>query len=344
MNKELITKLLNDKLQAKLAEKKVEMAKKVIKESVELQEDHFSEDELDRILSKFEKNMNNDGIKAVEDYISAEADGNKGKASAAAGRIKRLMKESKPLDESAQQIADTIRKQLGGNKFEVMTGAKNFSFSKDGSLSFKFPKGKDGINHVSIKLDADDTYTMTFTKIRGMDAKEVAKESGIYNTDLRKVFTKITGLHTSLSESETLEEGMPLKGHAYHRKSDDELHYIIKDAGEAAKAMKGHDPKAEAKYLDQVNDASTVLHYRKNGGKRLNEAATEPKDIFVNFLKRDGWTPEQAEMEWGFVNGKSKDEYIRTTRTGATKTINRQDKLSVYMSYENAKNHSSYKD
>ncbi len=33
--------------------------------------------------------------------------------------------------------------------------------------------------------------------------------------------------------------------------------------------MRGHSPSSENKYADQVNDASTVLHYRKNGGKRI---------------------------------------------------------------------------
>lgn len=55
----------------------------------------------------------------------------------------------------------------------------------------------------------------------------------------------------------------PLKGHPYHDKSDASLLYIIKDAGEAAKAMRDHDPKAEAKYLDQMNDACTILNYRR---------------------------------------------------------------------------------
>jgi hypothetical protein len=44
---------------------------------------------------------------------------------------------------------------------------------------------------------------------------------------------------------------MPLKGHPYHEKSEDELRYIIKDANEAARAMKDHSPKSESKYLDQ---------------------------------------------------------------------------------------------
>lgn len=57
----------------------------------------------------------------------------------------------------------------------------------------------------------------------------------------------------------------PLKGHAYHEKTDAELLYIIKDASEAAQAMRGHAPEAECKYLDQVNDACTVMHWRRKG-------------------------------------------------------------------------------
>ena len=54
----------------------------------------------------------------------------------------------------------------------------------------------------------------------------------------------------------------PLKGHAFHARTDAELRYIIKDAGEAARAMRDHSPQAECKYLDQVNDACTILRYR----------------------------------------------------------------------------------
>ena len=54
----------------------------------------------------------------------------------------------------------------------------------------------------------------------------------------------------------------PLKGHPYHQKSYDELLYILKDAEEAARNMRGLDEKAEAKYLDQVNDALTIINWR----------------------------------------------------------------------------------
>ncbi len=59
----------------------------------------------------------------------------------------------------------------------------------------------------------------------------------------------------------------PLEGHSYHLKTDAELLYIQRDAHEAALAMRGGDYATECKYLDQVNDASTVLYYRRNGGR-----------------------------------------------------------------------------
>ena len=67
----------------------------------------------------------------------------------------------------------------------------------------------------------------------------------------------------------------PIAEHPFHKLDNMKLRYIQKDAGEAAKAMRGHDRKAEAKYLDQVNDASTILHYRSRGGKQFKEAVTK---------------------------------------------------------------------
>ncbi len=56
----------------------------------------------------------------------------------------------------------------------------------------------------------------------------------------------------------------PLRDHAFHSKSNHELHFIMKDAGEARKNMEdmGND-HAAGKYADQVNDAATVLYHRK---------------------------------------------------------------------------------
>ena len=58
----------------------------------------------------------------------------------------------------------------------------------------------------------------------------------------------------------------PLEGHEYHKKSDEALIHIAKDAHSAAEAMKGHNTTAENKYRDQANDSATVRHFRKTSG------------------------------------------------------------------------------
>ena len=108
------------------------------------------------------------------------------------------------------QIANTIIQQLGGNRFRVMTGARNFRTMESG-LSFNIPGGggfaKDGINIIQITLDPDDTYTIRAFKGRrargtpkGTTPVVQAKgdHSGVYNDMLPAVFTDMTGLETHL--------------------------------------------------------------------------------------------------------------------------------------------------
>jgi len=74
---------------------------------------------------------------------------------------------------------------------------------------------------------------------------------------------------------------IPLEGHPYHSKTDAELRYIQRDAAEAAKAMQGHSPRSESKYLDQVNDASTVLYHRKTQAMKGLKATMQALAIDV---------------------------------------------------------------
>lgn len=46
---------------------------------------------------------------------------------------------------SGKEIATTILKQLGGNRFLAMTGAKHLAYG-DNDLRFRLPKAKDKIN------------------------------------------------------------------------------------------------------------------------------------------------------------------------------------------------------
>jgi hypothetical protein len=55
---------------------------------------------------------------------------------------------------------------------------------------------------------------------------------------------------------------MTLTNKTYFSKTEAELRFILKDASEAAAAVRNHDSHAESKYLEQICDASTVLASR----------------------------------------------------------------------------------
>lgn len=99
---------------------------------------------------------------------------------------------------SNEQIARIILEQLGGSRFLAMTGAKNLMHG-DATLSMHIPLSN-GINRVSITLDIDDTYRVTFSKYnaRKMDVTIVHTQSTVYNDQLQELFTNQTGLATRL--------------------------------------------------------------------------------------------------------------------------------------------------
>jgi len=63
-----------------------------------------------------------------------------------------------------------------------------------------------------------------------------------------------------------------LRGHPFHRKTNAELRYICRDAGEAARCMRDHDPVAEGKYLDQIHDACSILATRYHYARGVTHA------------------------------------------------------------------------
>jgi len=91
-----------------------------------------------------------------------------------------------------RQAAVTL-KQLGGNKFIAMTGAKNFGFGKDG-LSFKIGRNAKAVNYVVIDLNGKDLYDIKFQK----GTRVLKQVNDVYADQLQKIFTKYTGMYTSL--------------------------------------------------------------------------------------------------------------------------------------------------
>ena len=90
--------------------------------------------------------------------------------------------------------AEEVIRQLGGNKFRVMTGARNFVKGKN-YIRFKVPNAKKGIKYIKITLNEMDTYNVTFQSRSGKVIKEI---NDVYNDQLQNVFTSETGLNTHL--------------------------------------------------------------------------------------------------------------------------------------------------
>ena len=96
-----------------------------------------------------------------------------------------------------RQAGETL-KQLGGNRFIAMTGAKNFVVGPKG-MGFKIGRNAKNVNYVRIDLDrGKDLYDMyfNFVSVRGVKVK--SKVKGVYADQLRGMFTKHTGMYTSL--------------------------------------------------------------------------------------------------------------------------------------------------
>ena len=99
---------------------------------------------------------------------------------------------------SNMTVAKTILEQLGGNKFRMMTGAKNFMGFTEG-LVMKIGRNSSNSNYLKITLNSMDTYDMEFAKLTRMgEKKSVTEYNNIYNDMLTDTFTTHTGMYTSL--------------------------------------------------------------------------------------------------------------------------------------------------
>lgn len=103
-------------------------------------------------------------------------------------------------------VANTILAQLGGGRFQAMTGARilvgHGPAELDGTLgglSFKIGSGaQHGITHVRIFLKSNDTYTVEFLKIRGAKVTTISEHAMVYADNLRALFTERTGFEVTL--------------------------------------------------------------------------------------------------------------------------------------------------
>jgi len=196
--------------------------------------------------------------------------------------------QGKPMGESTQQTEGavpstekvvTIRHKDSGKEL-VVTAQKAKEYQQQG-----YHPVKEEVEQIDeLSKDTLKSYRVnsigrsaSFEK-RGYEAAKKGGEAG--NDKADKLFNKADSVAASRKraqekmrkeEVEHLEEGRPsqrhpLEGHEYHKKSDEALVHIAKDAHAAAEAMKGHNTTAENKYRDQANDSATVRHFRKTNG------------------------------------------------------------------------------
>ena len=96
------------------------------------------------------------------------------------------------------RVAEEILRQLGGNRFRVMTGAKNFS-GRDNSLRMRIGRNKTNANYMEVVLNSMDLYDITFAKVTKMgEMKSVKTYDNVYNDMLVEIFESHTGMYTSL--------------------------------------------------------------------------------------------------------------------------------------------------
>ena len=95
-------------------------------------------------------------------------------------------------------IANEIYRTLGGNRFRVMTGAKNLT-SHEFALSMKIGRNKTNANFMIVELNGNDLYNVTFAKLTKMgEMKSVKEYENVYNDMLVSIFESHTGMYTTL--------------------------------------------------------------------------------------------------------------------------------------------------
>jgi hypothetical protein len=107
-----------------------------------------------------------------------------------AGKVKR-----NPMP---NRVTEMIYQQLGGDRFAMMTGAKNFVAYPD-LLEFSIPRNASSANQVRVFYEpSSDLYTLEFLRTKGLKSFGVARFAEVYADQLQPFFTQVTGMYTSL--------------------------------------------------------------------------------------------------------------------------------------------------
>jgi hypothetical protein len=207
--------------------------------------------------------LSEDYISTVANYMMSELDESTSARLRLAKALERAREQSareeragaallkpKPKNEEVEQI-DEISKELTHSYLKKR-------YAQTGATRQDKPKGMPRATHDKQLMGlhrATKRLTTTLQLPKGTDPSQ----GGKYTADSVEINGK------PIQEGRASQRH-PLEGHEYHKKSNDALVHIAKDAHAAAEAMKSHNTDAENKYRDQANDSATVRHYRQKNG------------------------------------------------------------------------------
>ena len=149
-------------------------------------------------IKEFERLAKKNRMKPV-DFVKKHISKRKGMDNEVVKNVlKHFQKNEGKLNEKMdRKKAAVLLKQLGGNRFIAMTGAKGFAFSNK-YMSFKIGRNSKGINFVRIGHNAKDLYDMEFGFVSARGIKVKKKVKDVYADMLGTIFTKYTGMHVRL--------------------------------------------------------------------------------------------------------------------------------------------------
>ena len=78
-------------------------------------------------------------------------------------------------------VANEIYRTLGGNKFRVMTGAKNLLSTENG-IRMRIGRNKTNANFMEVSLNGLDLYDITFAKVTKMGEMKSVKTCLLYTS------------------------------------------------------------------------------------------------------------------------------------------------------------------
>ena len=159
-----------------------------------------NENEKQKILKLMIKYGDNpkDAKKALaKHYKKAKGDRSKATPSQLAQYISYLSANESISEGVSKSQAQTIMKQLGGRRFEMLMGVKSKGVGKDG-LILHIGRNPKKISHIIIDLDrGKDLYNITFGKVFKYKFKVVKKLKGIGVEQMHDTIEKNTGLLTT---------------------------------------------------------------------------------------------------------------------------------------------------